>query len=271
MIAPAIFFGHGSPMNAIEKNNYTKTWAEIASTIPKPKAIICISAHWETEQSEGSASKLGNYQTSSQTNGTKITSNQKQKTIHDFYGFPKELYEVQYCPNGSPELAEEICNKISEITLDDSWGLDHGTWSILKHIYPNADIPTLQLSIDRNKTPQEHYDFAKKLLPLRREGVLIIGSGNIVHNLREIDWNGKPHTWAEDFSKTIRQAILDNDHAQIINYKTIKDWKKSVPTPEHFIPLLYILALKQEGELVGLFNDKLDLGSIDMTGILVKS
>ena len=220
--------------------------------IPKPKAILSISAHWEA-------------------NGTKITSNQKQKTIHDFYGFPKELYEVQYNPDGNPTLAQEICNMIPEITPDDSWGLDHGTWSILKHTHPNADIPTLQLSIDRNKTPQEHYDFAKKLLPLRREGVLIIGSGNIVHNLREIDWNGKPHHWAEEFSKTIRQAILGGNHAQIINYKQITDWQKPIPTPEHFIPLLYILALKQESEKVEFFNENIDLGSIDMTGVVVKN
>ena len=251
-LTPTIFFGHGSPMNAIEENSYTKTWVEICRDIPKPKAIICISAHWEI-------------------NGTKITSNQKQKTIHDFYGFSKELYAVQYCPDGSPELAEESCNKIPEITLDSSWGLDHGTWSILKHVYPDVDIPTLQLSIDRNKTPQEHYNLAKKLLPLRREGFLIIGSGNIVHNLREIDWNGKSYIWAEEFSKTIRQAILEGNHAHIINYKQIKDWQKSVPTPEHFIPLLYILALKQEGESVELFNESIDLGSIDMTGILVKN
>ncbi len=170
--------------------------------------------------------------------------------------------------------ALSLCRKSArfpEITLDDSWGLDHGTWSILKHVYPDADIPTLQLSIDKNKTPQEHYDFAKKLLPLKRKGVWIIGSVNIVHNLREIDWSGKPHPWAEEFSKTIRQAIVNNDHAQVINYKTIKDWQKSVPTPEHFIPLLYILALKQESESVEFFNESIDLGSIDMTGILVKS
>ena len=194
----------------------------------------------------------------------------KQKTIHDFYGFPKELYQVQYNPDGNPELAKEICGKIPEIKSDETWGLDHGTWSILKHIYPEADVPTLQISIDRNKTPQEHYDFAKKLSYLRSEGILIIGSGNIVHNLREIDWHSKkPHIWAEDFSKTIRQAILEGNHAQIINYKQIKDWQKSVPSAEHFIPLLYILGLQDEGDTVELFNKSIDLGSIDMTSVKI--
>jgi 4,5-DOPA dioxygenase extradiol len=250
-LMPVIFFGHGSPMNAIENNKYTKTWSAIIKNIPKPKAIICVSAHWETV-------------------GTKITSNKKQKTIHDFYGFPQELYQVQYNPDANQELVKQICNTIFEITPDDSWGLDHGTWSILKHIYQDADIPTLQISIDKTKTSQEHYNLAKKLLFLRNQGVLIIASGNIVHNLKEINWHSnKPYTWAEDFSNTIIDAILNNDHQKIINYKQIQGYQKSVPSTEHFIPLLYILGLQQKNEEVQLFNKSIDLGSIDMSCVKI--
>lgn len=249
---PTIFFGHGSPMNAIEDNKYTKSWAEIVKTFPKPKAIIAISAHWET-------------------NGVRITGNENQKTIHDFYGFPKELYDIHYNAKGNLELAEKITKLIPDVKLDDSWGLDHGVWSILKHIYPNADIPVIQISIDKNKTPKEHYELAKKLNSLRNEEILIIGSGNIVHNLRMIKWNGNqnPYSWAIDFSSEIKSAILNNDIEKILNYQNTKGAKESVPTPEHFIPLIYILGLKNENEKVSFFEEGFEMGSLSMDSFVV--
>lgn len=249
---PAIFFGHGNPMNAISENYYTKSWSEIVKSIPLPKAIIVISAHWET-------------------NGIKVTSNVKQKTIHDFYGFPGELFDVQYNPQGNIELAKRIGEIVTEIQLDDSWGLDHGSWSILKHLYPKADIPVIQLSIDKNKTPKEHYEIAKKLRVLRHEGVLIIGSGNIVHNLRMIDWNNNQiYSWATEFNQEIKNAIIANNHEIIINYQKLIGSKQSVPTPEHFIPLMYILGLQMDKEKADIFTDKIEMGSISMTSVIVK-
>lgn len=253
---PAIFFGHGSPMNAIESNKYTKSWIEISKSFPKPKAIISISAHWET---------LGD-----KNNETKITSNKNQKTIHDFYGFPKELYDIKYNAKGDTALAEKIQKLTVDSALDDSWGLDHGTWSILKHIYPKADIPVVQISIDKKKTPKEHYEFAKKLKDLRKEGVLIIGSGNIVHNLTAIKWNGgDPYPWASEFSSQIKSAIINNDIDKILNYKNIKGSKESVPSAEHFIPLIYILALKDEKDSISFFAEGFEMGSLSMDSFVV--
>jgi 4,5-DOPA dioxygenase extradiol len=253
ILMPAIFFGHGSPMNAIEDNRYTKSWVEIEKSIPKPKAILTISAHWESHD-------------------TKLTSNLKQKTIHDFYGFPKELYDIQYNPNGDAKLVKDVQGLIPEVKADESWGLDHGTWSVLRHLYPKADIPVLQLSIDKNKSPKDHYEMAKKLRSLREKGILIIGSGNIVHNLRMINWNkvAKPYTWAIDFNDSIKKAIQDKNHNKILDYKKLEGAKESVQTPEHFIPLIYILALRGDGDKISFFNDEIEMGSLSMTSILIK-
>ena len=248
---PAIFFGHGSPMNAIENNSYTETWRKLVKNISPPKAILVISAHYETA-------------------GTKITANEIQKTIHDFYGFTAELFNVKYQPKGDLELAKRIQKLIPESKLDDSWGLDHGAWSVLIHTHRKADIPTIQLSLDKNKTAKEHYELAKKLKILRGEGVLIIGSGNIVHNLGLLNWKGgKPYSWAEKFNRLIIKAILENYHQTIINFYGLEGAKESVPSAEHFLPLLYILALREEGEKVEIFNDEIELGSIGMTSVVV--
>jgi 4,5-DOPA dioxygenase extradiol len=250
---PAIFFGHCSPMNIIEDNKYTQSWTTISKSFAKPKAIISISAHWETK-------------------GTKVTSNEIQKTIHDFYGFPKELYEIDYSSKGNLDLATKINKLIPKIDLDDSWGLDHGTWSILKHIYPNKDIPVIQISIDRNKTPQEHYELAKKLQIFRDEGVLIIGSGNIVHNLRMIKWNEDsiPYPWAVDFNSEIKSAILNNDIKKIFDYRKIKGSREAVPTHEHFTPLIYILGLHNEAEKASFFAEGFEMGSLSMDSFIIR-
>lgn len=216
-------------MNALAQNQYSQAWIEFVNLIQKPKAILVISAHWETE-------------------GVKITSNKMQKTIHDFYGFPSELFGVQYNPKGDENLVKRVCELVSEAQPDSSWGLDHGAWSVLKHIYPQANIPVIQLSLDHKKTPQQHYEIAQKLLPLREEGVLIIASGNIVHNLRMLKWDNdqQPYSWAIEFNSAIKNAILNGEHEAIKNYQKFEGAKESVPTPEHFIPLIYILALKKK-------------------------
>jgi 4,5-DOPA dioxygenase extradiol len=248
---PTIFFGHGSPMNAIEKNKYTEVWKKIGEEIPRPKAILAISAHWYVD-------------------GSFVTSNQNQKTIYDFYGFPPELYAVKYDVKGDVDLAEKICKLIPEIKLNNSWGIDHGTWSVLKHVYPNADIPVLQLSINRNKNAQYHYDLAKKLNFLRDENILIIGSGNIVHNLGMINWQTKtPYDWAIKFNNQIREILLNNNHQALINYNTVENYKLSIPTPEHFLPTIYIAALQRQNEKISIFNDEIDLGSISMMGFMI--
>ncbi len=272
LITPVIFIGHGNPMNAIENNKYTASWIEIVKSIPKPKAILVISAHWETEQSENLASKLKKYQNSNQANGTKITSNKKPKTIHDFYGFPKELYDIQYNPTTDINLVNHIQELVPEIKTDDSWGLDHGAWSVLTHIYPKADIPTLQLSIDKNKTPQEHYELARKLKQLRKEGVLILGSGNIVHNLRMAKWRGEqaPYPWAIEFNNAIKSAILSKEHDKIVNYQNLNGARESVPTSEHFIPLIYILGLQDEDGKAEIFAEDFVMGSVSMMSVIVR-
>jgi len=248
---PAIFLGHGSPMNAIEQNRFTQGWIEAVKNIPKPKAILVISAHYETD-------------------GIKITNNKKQKTIYDFYGFPQKLFAVKYEPAGDLELAKRLQEIFPKAQLDESWGLDHGAWSVLVHTHPLADIPTIQLSIDKNKTLQQHYELAEKLRVLREEGILIIGSGNIVHNLRMIDWsNSKAYPWATKFNHAITKAILENDHDSIINFQKLEGAAESVPSTEHFIPLLYILALQEKTESAKIFNNEIELGSIGMASVIV--
>lgn len=248
---PAIFFGHGNPMNALYSNEYAMKWKEVVRMLPRPKSILAISAHWETS-------------------GTRVTSNAVQRTIHDFYGFPKELFDVEYNVKGDPELAEKICKIIPGGQLDDSWGLDHGTWSVLRHVYPEGDIPTVQLSLDVDKTLQEHYEIAKRLRVLQSDGVLIVGSGNVVHNLRMLKWSGQqdPYPWALSFNEIVRKAIIAKSHEEILNYQSIEGWENSVPTPEHFIPLLYILALQIEE--VRVFVEGFEMAALSMMSLIVE-
>ena len=252
---PLLFVGHGSPMNAIEENEFSRGWNEIGKNLPKPNAVLCISAHWETK-------------------GTFVTISDKPKTIHDFYGFPKELFSVEYPAKGNPILAEETKKLITktEVGFDNQWGFDHGSWSVLKHMYPDADIPVIELSIDHYKSPQWHYELAKEISSLRQKGVLILGSGNMVHNLRILNWDdpyGK-YDWAEEMNSKMKSLIENNDHKDLINYSSLgKEAALAIPTPEHYIPLLYILGLKDENESVDFFNDKTVLGSISMTSIKI--
>jgi 4,5-DOPA dioxygenase extradiol len=251
---PVLFIGHGSPMNAIEENEFVDGWREAEKSLPKPKAILCVSAHWETT-------------------GTSVTAMRKPETIHDFGGFPQELFEVQYPAPGSPELANEVRSIItkSEVGLDEKWGLDHGCWSVLRRMYPAADIPVIQLSLDYSKSAQYHYDLAGELLLLRKKGILIIGSGNIVHNLRLVDWNnmdtpGVGYDWAIEANEKMKKLILADDHKALIDYSSQgKAFNLAIPTPEHYLPLLYILALKQQDEMISFFNDKAVGGSLSMT------
>ncbi len=255
---PVLFVGHGSPMNAIQENEFVSGWREAARTLPKPTAILCISAHWETR-------------------GTSVTVMEKPATIHDFGGFPQELFEVQYPAPGSPELAKETRSivKKAELGLDERWGLDHGCWSVLKRIYPAADVPVVQMSLDYSQPAQYHYDLAKELSLLRKKGVLIIGSGNMVHNLRLVDWDkidkpGFGYDWAIEANEKMKKFILSGDHASLINYQAQgKAFELAIPTPEHFLPLLYALALKDENDRIELFNDKPDMGSLTMTSVKI--
>ncbi len=254
---PVLFLGHGSPMNAIEENEFVTGFRNIAKDIPKPNAILCISAHWETK-------------------GTFVTAMKNPTTIHDFGGFPKELFEVQYPAPGSPDLAKETKFLITktEVGLDDKWGLDHGAWSVIKHLYPNADIPVIQLSLDYSQTPQYHYELAQQINSLRKKGVLIIGSGNIVHNLRMVEWKRLNETfgfdWAIEANEKMKNYILNGDHKQLINFRSQgKAFDLAIPTPEHYLPLLYSLALQDKNEEVKLFNDKAVAGSLTMTSLKI--
>lgn len=257
---PVLFLGHGNPMNAIEDNQFTRGFKNIAKTLPKPNAIICISAHWYTK-------------------GTKVTAMDFPETIHDFGGFPKELFKQQYPAKGDFELAKKTKELLhpSLVELDEKWGLDHGTWSVLKHLYPNADIPVIQLSIDYTKDAQYHFELAKQLSKLRDKGVLIIGSGNIVHNLRLVDWrnfdkDNYGHDWAIEARETINKHLLDGNYKPLLEYKKqSKALQLAIPTPDHFLPLIYSLGLQQKNENISLFNDKLVAGSLSMTSLLVRS
>lgn len=254
---PAIFAGHGSPMNAIETNSFTETWKKLGEDYPRPKLIICISAHWETK-------------------GTYLTAMPHPKTIHDFGGFPLQLYQIQYPAPGNPQTAEKIVhdNPGLQIGLDiDEWGFDHGSWSVIRHMYPEANIPMLQLSIDRSLTFRQHYNIAKKLSYLRSEGVLIMGSGNIVHNLRAVDWHNtnSGYYWAAEVNDNIRQWIIDGNHDELINItQRGGNYRMAIPTDEHYIPLLYVLAMQNEKDQISFFNDELTMGSISMTGVILK-
>lgn len=255
---PALFLGHGSPMNAIEENEFVAGFRTIAKTIPRPKAILCVSAHWETK-------------------GTYVTAMEQPRTIHDFGGFPQALFDVQYPAPGSPALAEETKALITKTTIlsDHEWGLDHGTWSVVKHLYPNADIPIIQLSLDYSKPPQYHYELAQQLQQLRNKGILLIGSGNMVHNLRLLDWRNLSVTnyafdWAKEAQEKMTSYILSDNHDKLIHYaKQGKAFELAIPTPEHYLPLLYILALKKKNEHPQLFNNHYVAGSLTMTSVII--
>jgi 4,5-DOPA dioxygenase extradiol len=255
---PVLFIGHGSPMNAIEENEFVSGWRNIGKTLPKPHAILCISAHWETR-------------------GTHITAMDKPTTIHDFGGFPRELFEVQYPAPGDPQLANETKNiiKKTEAALDAGWGLDHGCWSVVRRLYPEADIPVIQMSLDYYQSPQYHYELAAELCPLREKGILIIGSGNIVHNLGLVAWDkldepGFGYDWAIEASEKMKKYILSGDHKSLIDYKVQgRAFNLAIPTPDHFLPLLYSLALKEAGDSLEVFNDKAVAGSLTMTSLKI--
>lgn len=255
---PVLFIGHGSPMNAIEDNIFSKRWQQMGKEIPTPKAVVVVSAHWLTK-------------------GTMVTAMPNPKTIHDFGGFPQALFDVQYPAPGSPELATEIQKLITNpaVELDHDWGLDHGTWSVVKHMYPNADIPVLQLSIDYYKPAAYHYELAKQLLALRKKGVLIIGSGNMVHNLRMVAWDklNEPEygfDWALEMNDIFKNKISNGFHKELIQYEKLhKAATLAIPTPDHYYPLLYILALQTDNDKVEFFNDKAVGGSLTMTSVKI--
>ena len=254
-IMPALFIGHGSPMNGIEDNLFTSGWEKLGRTLPKPKAIVVISAHWLTE-------------------GTFVHTKDFPKTIHDFYGFPEELYQLSYPAEGSPAYAE-LTQKAAqgEITADTSWGLDHGAWIVLMRMYPNADIPVYQLSLDVTKSGREHYALAKEIALLRKRGVLIMGSGNIVHNLRRIDFNphAKNFDWAEEFDGQVKSLIEMHGHDKLIGYEKLGDAATlAIPTPDHYWPLLYTLAQQGDNERVSFPIEGITHGSISMRSVLIK-
>lgn len=255
---PTLFIGHGSPMNAIEENEFVKGFRDSVKNIPTPTAIICISAHWYTK-------------------GTKVTAMAMPPTIHDFYGFPQALFNVQYPAKGHPALAAETQKLLSPtlVELDEKWGLDHGAWSVLKHLYPKADVPVIQLSIDFSKPPKWHFELAKQLKSLRNKGILIVGSGNIIHNLGLVDFAkineiGYGYDWAHEAHQTFNKHILKEEIDALANYQTgKKSLNLAVPTPDHYLPLLYILGLKEKKESIQLFNDKLLAGSLSMTSLKI--
>lgn len=257
-LMPVLFVGHGSPMNGIEDNEFSERWKQMGREIPKPAAVLVISAHWFSK-------------------GTRITAMDFPKTIHDFGGFPQALSDVKYPAPGNPELAKETVSLLhsAHVELDHDWGLDHGAWTVVRRMYPDANIPVLQLSIDYTKNAQYHYDLAKELYDLRKKGVLIIGSGNMVHNLRMVSWQnmnnpGFGFDWALQMNDTFKQLISDGDHKPLINYESLgAEARLAIPTPEHYLPLLYSLGLKGNKDTISFFNDKAVAGSLTMTSVLI--
>jgi len=253
---PAIFFGHGNPMNALAHNRYTEAWRRIGEETIKPKAVLSISAHWYVP-------------------GTAVTAAAAPGTIHDFGGFPPELYQVQYPAPGDPTLARRVQQLLEplEVKLDHSWGLDHGTWSVLRHVYPAADIPVVQLSIDETKPASYHFEIGRMLAPLREEGVLIAGSGNLVHNLRAYAWGRQPrdpYDWAVRFESAAKDIILAGDYKPLVNYDRLgSDAALSIPTPDHFLPLLYVLGARQSNEHIRFPVEGVDGGSISMLSVQI--
>jgi 4,5-DOPA dioxygenase extradiol len=251
---PAIFFGHGNPMNALQKNEWTEAWAGIGRTIETPRAILCVSAHWYLP-------------------ATLVTAMPAPRTIHDFGGFPRELYQVQYPAPGNPELAQQVRELLQtiDVGLDQSWGLDHGTWSVLCHVFPNADVPVVQLSIDETQPAAFHLELGKRLTPLRDEGILICGSGNLVHNLHTYAWGKhmpEPYDWAVRFETTARELMQRGAFEPLVNYETLgRDALLSIPTPDHYLPLLYVLGAARETDTISFPVEGVDGGSISMLTI----
>ena len=253
-LLPTLFLGHGNPMNALAKNAYSAGWAAIGRSLPRPQAVLAISAHWYIP-------------------GCGVTANALPRTIHDFGGFPPELYAVQYPAPGSPELARRVKALLAPVPvkLDESWGLDHGTWSVLTHVFPQADIPVVQLAIDERQPPLYHYEVGKRLAPLREEGVLIVGSGNLVHNLHSYAWGRAgvdAYDWAVRFEKRVRELLLAGDDAPLVAYAGLgRDALLSIPTPDHYLPLLYILGLRRKGDPITFPVEGVDGGSVSMLAV----
>lgn len=253
---PAIFFGHGNPMNALADNGYTRAWQRIGETTPKPRAVVCISAHWYLP-------------------ATLLTGMQQPKTIHDFGGFPRQLFEVEYPAPGSRAIATEVQQLLGldDSALDDEWGLDHGTWSVLCHVYPQADIPVVQLSIDETLPAMAHYEIGRRLAPLRDQGILVMGSGNLVHNLHTYAWGRhvqQPYDWAIRFEAQARQWMVDGNDQPLIAYETLgRDAALAAPTPEHYLPLLYVLGTRQPDERVTFPVEGVDGGSVSMLTVQI--
>ncbi|HWI40753.1 MAG TPA: 4,5-DOPA dioxygenase extradiol [Verrucomicrobiae bacterium] len=252
MIMPVIFVGHGNPMNAVSDSPFSAAWAELGHRLPAPSAILSVSAHWETD-------------------GTRVTTMERPRTIHDFYGFPEELYRVQYPAPGSRDLAERVRRLVPEVMEDAGWGLDHGTWAVLCRMYPAADVPVVQLSLNRRLSPAAHVSLARRLAPLRDEGVLIVGSGNIVHNLGVMQWGeAKPYPWAEEFDRLSAELILAGDLDVLCDYQNLGEAARlSIPTNEHYLPLLYALALRRPDDAVAFFAEEIVLASVSMRGVRI--
>lgn len=247
---PVVFFGHGSPMNCLEDNRYTRAWREIGRALPRPRAVLCVSAHWTTR-------------------GTGVTAMAAPKTIHDFYGFPPELYALQYPAPGDPALAARVRDLLAptEVALDHAWGLDHGTWAVLRFAFPEADVPVLQLSIDATQPSEVHYALGRRLAPLREEGILLAGSGDVVHNLRLMrrTADAAPYDWAVRFNDRVRDALARGDHAALVAWEQAgEDARLANPTPEHYLPLLYCLGALAEGEPARIAVDGIEIGSVSM-------
>ncbi|WP_221621384.1 4,5-DOPA-extradiol-dioxygenase [Breznakibacter xylanolyticus] len=254
---PVLFLGHGSPMNAIEENEFVRGFRNVSSQIETPKAIIVVSAHWETK-------------------GSQVTAMEQPKTIHDFGGFPKALYDIQYPAPGHPQLANDVKGlaKSTEVVLDEKWGLDHGAWTVIRHMYPKANIPVIQLSLDYLKTPQQHYELAKELSQLRHKGILIVGSGNLVHNLGMVHWQKLNENfgfdWAIEANNKMKEFIGNGNHKALIDFrKQGKAFDMAIPTPDHYLPLLYALALQDKKDEVAIFNDQPVAGSLTMTSVKI--
>mgnify|MGYP003607789391 FL=1 len=249
MKMPLVFVGHGNPMNAIEDNEFSRAWAGLGRELPRPRAILCISAHWETD-------------------GTCVTSTQLPETIHDFSGFPAELNHMQYPAPGSPALARKVMDstRYARIRHDRSWGLDHGAWSVLCRMYPRADVPVVQLSLDAGAPPYFHYELGRELAPLRRQGVLIMGSGNMVHNLGVMAWQDEGFEWAVECDAAMARLIEAGDHDALVEYEELPHARLAIPTEEHYLPLLYVLGAMEPGEGVSFFNGRVTLGSVSMRG-----
>src|SRR5512143_1431474 len=255
-VLPAIFFGHGNPMNALATNAYTEAWRRIGEQTPRPRAILSISAHWFVPE-------------------TGVTISTAPRTIHDFGGFPRELYQVSYPAPGDPELARRVAKMLAplDVALDDSWGLDHGTWSVLRHVYPAADIPIVQLSINEAQPAAFHFEVGRKLAPLREEGVLVVGSGNLVHNLHAYAWGAhmpEPYEWAVRFEAEARGLLLGGDDKKLVNYESLgRDARLAIPTADHYLPLLYVIGARQAGEQIVFPVEGVDGGSISMLAVQV--